>query len=161
EISVREGQAVKKGDSMFKIIPVLYQAKLDAEKAEARLAELEYRFTEKLAKEKKAVSENQVLLFEAKRDRAKAKADQAQAELDFTEVRAPFDGIVDRLHEQLGSLIKEGDILTTLSDNSVMWVYFNVPEARYLEYMAGLKEDKEDHKIELVLANGNKFPQTG
>ena len=101
------------------------------------------------------------LLFEAKLAKAKAKADLAQAELNFTNVTAPFDGIVDRLHEQLGSLIKEGDILTTLSDNSVMWVYFNVPEAQYLEYMASLKQDKEDQQIELVLANGNKFPQSG
>ena len=62
--------------------------------------------------------------------------------MDFTDVKAPFDGIIDRLHEQQGSLIKEGDILTTLSDNSVMWVYFNVPEKQYLEYMASLKEDK-------------------
>ena len=107
------------------------------------------------------VSQNEVALFEAKLAKAKAKAKLAEAELNFTTVRAPFDGIVDRLHEQQGSLIKEGDILTTLSDNSVMWVYFNVPEARYLEYMAGLGQDKEDRKIELVLANGSKFPQTG
>ena len=64
----------------------------------------------------------------------------AEAELNFATVRAPFDGIVDRLKEQQGSLIKEGDILTTLSDNSVMWVYFNVTEKRYLEYMADLNE---------------------
>ena len=63
--------------------------------------------------------------------------------MDFTDIKAPFDGIVDRLHEQEGSLIKERDILTTLSDNSVMWVYFNVPEARYLEYMASLKQENE------------------
>ena len=79
-------------------------------------------------------------LFEAKLAKAQAKANQAEAELNFTNVRAPFDGIVDRLHEQLGSLVKEGDILTTLSDNSVMWVYFNVPEAQYLEYMASSKQ---------------------
>ena len=107
------------------------------------------------------VSQNEVALLEAKLAKAKAKAELAEAELNFTNVRAPFDGIVDRLHEQQGSLIKEGDILTTLSDNSVMWVYFNVPEARYLEYMADLEQDKEDQQIELVLANGNKFPQTG
>ena len=130
EILVSEGQAVKKGDVMFKIKPILYKAKLDAELAEAQLAELEYNNTEKLFKEKAVVSQNEVLLFKAKLDRAKAKADLAQAELNFTNVTAPFDGIVDRLHEQLGSLIKEGDILTTLSDNSVMWVYFNVPEAQ-------------------------------
>ena len=75
-------------------------------------------------------------LFEAKLDKAKAKAELAEAELNFTDVTAPFDGIVDRQHQQLGSLIKEGEILTTLSDNSVMWVYFNVPEKHYLEYMA-------------------------
>ena len=98
-------------------------------------------------------------LFEAKLARAKAKAELAQAELDFTNVKAPFDGIVDRLHEQLGSLVKEGDILTTLSDNSVMWVYFNVPEKQYLEYMASSKQDKDDQKIELELANDDKFPQ--
>ena len=90
-----------------------------------------------------------------------AKADLAKAELNLTNIRAPFDGIIDRLHEQLGSLIKEGDILTTLSDNSLMWVYFNVPEAQYLEYMAGPAQHKEDQQIELVLANGDKFRQTG
>ena len=107
------------------------------------------------------VSQNEVALLEAKLAKAQAKAKLAEAELNFTNVKAPFDGIVDRLHEQQGSLIKEGDILTTLSDNSVMWVYFNVPEARYLEYMADLDQDKEDLQIELVLANGSKFPQPG
>jgi membrane fusion protein (multidrug efflux system) len=166
EIKVVEGQAVKgphdgkPGDVLFKILPVLYKTRADAELAEARLADLEYKFTEKLAKEKKAVSENEVLLYEAKRDRARAKADQAQAELSFTDVTAPFDGIVDRLHEQLGSLIKEGELLTTLSDNRLMWVYFNVPERAYLEYMASLKEVKEDQKIELELANHTKFPES-
>ncbi len=57
EIKVREGQAVKKGDLMFKIVPTLNQAKLDAELAEARHAELEYEYTEKLF-ENKTVSEN-------------------------------------------------------------------------------------------------------
>ena len=127
---VKEGQAVKKGDVMFKILPVLYKAKRDAEVAEARLAELEFNNTERLFKEKAVVSENEVKLFGAKLARAKAKADWRKAELNFADVTAPFDGIVDRLHEREGSLIKEGDILTTLSDNSVMWVYFNVPERR-------------------------------
>jgi membrane fusion protein (multidrug efflux system) len=160
EIRVNEGQAVKKGELMFKIVPTLYQARLDAELAEAKLAELELKNTEKLFKDK-VVSWNEVALFQAKLEKAKAKAKLAQAELYFTSVRAPFDGIIDRLHEQLGSLIKEGDNLTTLSDNSVMWVYFNVPEARYLDYMAGLHQANESRKIELVLANGSKFQHSG
>jgi membrane fusion protein (multidrug efflux system) len=159
-IMVKEGQAVKKGDPMFKIFPVLYQAKLKAENAEALLAQLEYKFTKSLF-EKRVVSENEVALLQAKQARAQAKADLAAAELKFTDVNAPFNGIIDRLHEREGSLIKEGDILTTLSDNSLMWVYFNVPEAQYLEYMAVLGKHEEDQQIELKLADGNKFTQKG
>jgi membrane fusion protein (multidrug efflux system) len=76
-------------------------------------------------------------------------------------IKAPFDGLVGRLPRQRGSFVLEGETLTTLSDNSVMWVYFNVPEARYLEYMAGVSQNKEDPKIELVLANGTKFQHVG
>jgi membrane fusion protein, multidrug efflux system len=160
EILVKEGQAVKKGDLMFKIVPTLYQARLDAASAEAQLAQLEFENTQALSL-KKVVSQREVALSQAKLAKAQAEAELAGAELNFTNVRAPFDGIVDRLHEQLGSLIEEGDDLTTLSDNSVMWVYFNVPEARYLEYMAGLDQHKQDERIVLVLANGSKFPQAG
>lgn len=160
EIRVNEGQAVKKGDLLFKIVPTLYQAKLDAELAEAKLAELELNNTQRLLKDK-VVSPNEVALYQAKLAKAQAKAKLAAAELNFTAVTAPFDGIVDRLHEQHGSLIKEGDILTTLSDNSVMWVYFNVPEARYLEYMSSQDKDHKEQRIELVLADGSKFPESG
>ena len=116
---------------------------------------------QEVGREKTVVSEKEVELLEAKLAKAQAKAELAEAELNFTDVKAPFDGIVDRLHEQQGSLVKEGDILTTLSDNSVMWVYFNVPEKRYLEYMANRKQHEKEDRIELMLANGDKFPQTG
>ncbi len=160
EILVGEGQAVKKGDLMFKIKPTLYQARLNAETAEAQFAQREFDNT-KLLFEQKVVYANELALFQAKLAKAQAKAELAQAELNFTNVTAPFDGIVDQLHEQLGSLIKERDMLTTLSNNSVMWVYFNVPEAKYLEYMASLKHENEDQRIELKLANGSKFPEIG
>jgi len=159
-IAVQEGQAVKKGDPLFKIRPVLYQARLEAEQAEADLAQLEYNNT-KMLSDSRVVSPNEVLLLKAKLAKAQAKASLAKAELNFTNVTASYDGIVDRLHEQLGSLIKEGDVLTTLSDNSVMWVYFNVPEAQYLDYMTGLKQRKQEPKIELMLAGGRKFEQVG
>ena len=159
EIKVQEGQAVKKGDLMFKIVPTLSKAKLDATSAEAKLAQLELEQTKKLAKDK-VVPQNELPVLQAKLLRAKAKADLAQRELDFTDIIAPFDGIVGSLHEQLGSLVKEGDMLTTLSDNRVMWVYFNLPERQYLEYMANRPQNEGD-TIELVLANQNKFEQPG
>ena len=160
KIFINEGQTVKEGEAMFQILAVLYKAKLDAENAKAKLAQLKYKYTEQLA-EKKVVSDNEVLLLAAELAEAQAKANLAKAELDFTDVKAPFGGIVDRLLQREGSLIKEGDILTTLSDNSVMWVYFNVPEKYYLRYMANRQQREKEDKIELILADGEKFPQPG
>jgi len=159
-IPIKEGQEVNEGELMFEIVPVLYKAKWDAEVAERNLAQLELNNTQRLAA-KNGVSQNEVKLFEAKLAKAQAKADLAEAEFNFTKVKAPFDGIVDRLKEQQGSLVKEGDILTTLSDNSVMWVYFNVTEKQYLNYMAEAGQKKQSTDIELKLANGSKFPHLG
>ncbi|HTU25668.1 MAG TPA: efflux RND transporter periplasmic adaptor subunit [Pirellulales bacterium] len=160
KIWIEEGQTVKKGQVMFDILPTLYKARFAAESAKATVARLKYQYTEQLAKDK-VVSKNEVSLQEAEKDEAQAKANLAEAELNFTDVKAPFDGIVDRLLQREGSLIKEGDILTTLADNSVMWVYFNVPEKYYLQYMAHKKQREAEDKIELVLANGDIFPQPG
>ncbi len=158
-IPIKEGQVVKEGELMFEIVPVLQKARLDAAMAVKDLSQLELNNTRRMA-EKQGVSQTEVKLFEAKLARAQANADLAEAELNFTKVKAPFDGIVDRLKD-VGSLVKEGETLATLSDNSQVRVYFNVPEARYLEHMADVGERKEDQKIELILANGKKFGQPG
>jgi membrane fusion protein (multidrug efflux system) len=157
-IKVKEGQAVKEGDVLFEIVPVLYKARWDAAVAERNLAKLELQNTERLAKQQ-GVSQQEVKLFEAKLARTQANADLAEAEFNFTKVKALFDGIIDRQKVQQGGLVKEGDILTTLSDNSVMWVYFNVPEAQYLEYMISTEQEKKDARVELELANHKKFPR--
>ncbi|MEZ6095592.1 MAG: efflux RND transporter periplasmic adaptor subunit [Pirellulaceae bacterium] len=102
-------------------------------------------------------------MAEAKLAKANANVERAQAELEFSKIKAPFDGIIDRLHEQKGSLLEEGAVLTTLSDNQVMWVYFNVTEAGYLEYQEELRksQDQAGLDIELELANHKLFPTKG
>lgn len=160
KISVNEGQAVQEGDLLFKILPTLYKARLDTDLAEAQQAEIELTNSQKLFAQR-IVSNQDVALAQAKFAKAQAKVQLARAELNFTDVKAPFSGIVDRQYMQLGSLVEEGDMLTTLSDNSLMWVYFNVPEARYLEYMENLNQPQDGLKIELRLANGNTFDQLG
>ncbi|MDB4990499.1 MAG: bepF 1, partial [Myxococcaceae bacterium] len=160
QVQIQEGQAVKQGAAMFKIVPVLYQAKLDSEAAEAEVAQIKYNNTKSLTA-KAVVSNQELALANAELARARAKVGLAQAELNFTELRAPFDGIVDRQYQQQGSLVSEGDVLSTLSDNQVMWVYFNVPEARYLEYKANLNKNQDALDIELKLANGDIFPYKG
>jgi len=165
EAPLKEGRAVKKGDVIFKIVPTLYKARLDAELAEAMLAELEW---------KGAIPPLHWLIYidpEAyrrrlaaawgRKEKAQDKLKRAEAELNLATVKAPFDGIVDRLHQQRDELVKNEQIIATVSDRSVMWVYFDVPEARYFEFMPRIDEDKEQQRIELVLANGGKFKQTG
>lgn len=160
EVPLKEGQSVKQGDVLFKVAPALYLAKLDAELAEAKLAELELSDAEKLLNGK-VISKVEIERSQAKRDGAQARAKLAQAELNFTVVRAPFDGLVDRIGKQPGSLITDRDVLTTLSDNREMWAYFNMPEVRYLEYRASRGDRKEGEPIELKLADGTMFPHPG
>ncbi|MFO0919988.1 MAG: efflux RND transporter periplasmic adaptor subunit [Planctomycetaceae bacterium] len=155
-IQVKEGQPVKEGELLFNVRPVLYKTKFEAEQAEADLAKLKLTYTEQLA-QKNVVSQNEVKLQEVEVAKAKAKAMRAKAELDFAYIKAPFDGIIDQLFCQQGSLVQEGEILTTLSDNSVMWVYYNVPEKQYLNHLARSEEERASLKVELELANHEKF----
>lgn len=162
EIPIKEGQAVKRGDLLFKLAPTLRTAKLDVELAEVKLAELELKDAEtRLQGEDESISKGELERLQARRERAQARAKLAEAELGSTMIRAPFDGLVDRMGKQPGSLISERDVLTTLSDNGVMWAYFNMPEARYLEYRASRDKRAEDEQVELRLSDGTMFPHAG
>ena len=152
EILVNEGQKVHKGMLMFRIMPVIYQAEYAKAAAEARIAEIEYLNTKKLA-DSNVVSQNELALSKANLDKAKAELALAQAHVDFTQIKASFDGIVNRLLVRKGSLLEEGDQLSTLSDNSEMWVYFNVPEAQYLNYK---EHERGDSTIRVYLRMANQ-----
>ncbi|MBS1488461.1 MAG: efflux RND transporter periplasmic adaptor subunit [Bacteroidetes bacterium] len=158
-IYVDEGKNVKQGQLMFQILPLLYRAELQKAEAETKFAEIEYLNTKQLA-DSNVVSPNELALAKAKLDKAKAQQSLAAVHLGFTEVKAPFDGIMDRFYVRLGSLVNEGDLLTTLSDNSEMWVYFNVPEAEYLNYKSNLKKDSL-MRVQLQMANNVIFDHPG
>lgn len=158
-IYVDEGQFVKKGQLMFQIMPLIYQAEIGKAEAEASFAEIEYQNTKSLA-DSNIVSKKELAMAKAKYDKAKAELNLAQAHLGFTEIRAPFDGIMGRFYVRLGSMIEEGELLTTLSDNSKMWVYFNVPEAEYLDYATKAKSDSL-LKVKLQMANNQEFDKSG
>ncbi|ALW86452.1 hemolysin D [Hymenobacter sedentarius] len=160
KIFVDEGQHVKQGQLMFQIKPTVYQAELKKSQAEANYVGLEYDNTKKLA-DKNIVSKSELALAQAKYDKANADVSLAQTHLQFTTVKAPFSGIMDHFQGRLGSLVDEGDLLTTLSDNSKMWVYYNVPEAEYLAYKAHAKASDSAQKVKLLMANNEVFNQPG
>ncbi len=157
EILVDEGQRVEEGTKMFQIMPLVYRADLRHAEAETDMASIEYKNTKMLA-DKDIVSSAELALRAAKLNRAKADLSLAQAHMRLTEIRAPFTGLMDRFVVRLGSLVDEGDLLTTLSDNRTLWIYFNVPEAEYLDYKAD-PERKLD--VTFKMANGKNFDQQG
>jgi membrane fusion protein (multidrug efflux system) len=159
DIFVDEGQLIKKGQPMFKIMPNIYQAELLKAKAEAQNMNIEYLNTQGLADEN-IVSANELALAKAKLDKAKAEVRMAETRLGFTDIKAPFEGIMDHLVVRVGSLLDEGALLTNLSDVSQLWVYFNVPEAQYLGFKAH-KKDKIGETVQLKMADGEIFNQKG
>jgi membrane fusion protein, multidrug efflux system len=158
-VNVQEGQRLNEGDLMFKILPQVRNGALKRTEAEARVAKADYENTERLLKTH-AASDQDLATARAKWDQKLAALKLAQTHPGFTIINAPFNGLMNRLRLRNGSLVNEGDVLTTLSDNSEMWVDFNVPEAHYLEYSASMPAE-EMKQVKLMMANGRMFDQPG
>ncbi len=158
-VYVDEGQFVRAGQLLFKIMPKIYEADLLKAQAEAKATEIELQNTKLLA-DKNVVSQNELAMAHAKVDQAKAEVALAKIHLSFTEIKAPFDGTIDRIPKKLGSLIDEGELLTSLSDNNQMFAYFNVSEPEYLDYKADARASSNT-KVNLLLANNQPLPYSG
>jgi membrane fusion protein (multidrug efflux system) len=157
-IFVDEGQLVKKGQKMFQIMPLLYQAELQKAQAEADFTQIEYGNTKLLA-DGEVVSPNELALAKAKVDKAAAELSLARVHRGLTEIKAPFEGIMGRFQVREGSLVDDGELLTTMSDNRTVWVYFNVTEVEYLEYKSRAESDPTT--VQLVMANGQAYGESG
>ncbi|WP_316791868.1 efflux RND transporter periplasmic adaptor subunit [Pedobacter frigoris] len=158
-IYVDEGQTVKAGQLLFRIVPKMYEAEMQKSAAEVRASEIELQNTRLLA-DKNVVSKNELAMANAKLDQAKAELSLAKFHLSATEIRAPFDGTIDRIPKKLGSLIDEGELLTSLSDNGQMFAYFNVSEPEYLDYKTNVS-GRGSNKVNLLLANNQLFQSKG
>ncbi len=158
-IYVDEGQFVKAGQLLFRIMPKIYEAEFLKAKAEAKAAEIELQNTKTLA-DKNVVSKNELALAQAKLEQVNAEVALAKLHLSFTEIKAPFDGTIDRIPKKLGSLIDEGELLTSLSDNSKMFAYFNVSEPEYLDYETN-KANRGARTVSLLLANNQPLKYQG
>lgn len=172
-ILVDEGKQVKRGQIMFTINSQEYVADLARAKAVLSQASAELKAEEltlvntRLLVEKNVISKNQLAISLAKVDGLKAKCEEALAHVRAAElkvensnIRAPFEGIVDRLPFKRGTLVDEGTLLTTLSDNQNVFAYFNVSEQ---EYLAFSEQDgvNKSASVDLVLANGEKYSEKG
>jgi membrane fusion protein, multidrug efflux system len=177
KIYVDEGQEVRKGQTLFKINDEEYQAELAKAKAnlqsaiaEAKAAQLEVSRI-KLLVDKKIISkiewevaEAQLLAAQARIEEARSAQTNASIHLARTRIRAPFNGVINRIPYKAGSLIDEGTHLTSVSDTRKVYVYFNVSENEYLEFIKARQQkasDRQSDVVELQLADGSAFPEKG
>lgn len=173
KIYIREGQSVHANQLLFKINDSELQIDLSRANAVYHSALAEQKVTEvelervKTLVDKKVVPLSELDLVKARYNAAKAKSEQALADknavskrISYTEIRAPFAGIVDRFLFREGSLVNENSLLTTVSDNSHMYAYFNVSEKIYFDMMVNGGED-EVEKVTLLLPNGTPYEHQG
>lgn len=176
KILVDEGQEVKKGQLLFTIAnaenqTACAQAKafLSNAEAEAKAAELDLSRIKTLV-DKRVISQTEYELAKARLKAAEAKVEEAGSlnekahiRLGYANIRAPFNGIIDRIPQKLGSLVDEGTLLTNISDISSVYAYFTVSENEYLRYqrLKGTSEASAYDHIRLILADDSAFPHTG
>ncbi len=172
-IHVDEGQAVKEGQLLFTINSQQYrqellkaQAALASALAEAKAAEVELNNTKTLF-EKNIVSQSELDLARAKLEAYNANAEEAKAheagaslQLSFAQIKAPFGGLINRIPNKAGSLLEEGALLTTISNNKEVFAYFNLSEKDYLDYIT-TSTDVKPTEATLQLANNTLYPHSG
>jgi membrane fusion protein (multidrug efflux system) len=99
-----------------------------------------------------------VNINKAKVNEARVAKEQALLHVEFTKIKAPFDGIINRIPNKKGSLIDEGALLTSISNNESVYAYFSVSEIDYLDYV---QSKSKNNTVTLSLANNSIYPYKG
>lgn len=192
----REGSYVHKGDVLFEIDPRPFQAVLDQAKgqlaqangqlaqgqAQAALAEINVNRDKPLAQahaiaqsqldnDVQSLAQAQALVSTNKASIASAQAaiEQAELNLGFTKVRSLVNGIAGIAQTQIGNLVSQSTVLTTVSQVNPIKVYFPISEQEYLhiadKVKAGAVGDflgsRNTVPLQLTLSNNTVYPQSG
>ena len=180
DILIEEGESVRKGQVLFIIDQTPYKAAYEiavanVKSAEASLstAKLIYESNKKLY-EQDVVSEfdlmtaqNDLTDAEARLTLCKAEEVNASNNLSYTEVRSPVNGVASMIPYRVGALVNSSiaQPLVTVSDDSKVYAYFSMAENQMLDMVqqyGSLKAAmKQMPEVELMMSNGDLYPQTG
>jgi membrane fusion protein (multidrug efflux system) len=172
KIYVDEGQAVKEGQLLFALSFTVFEKELQKANAayksavaDLKVAEVELANVTVLV-EKNIVSQSELHVIQAKVDALKADVEEAVANqeqvalnISFSQIKAPHGGFINRIPKKVGSLIAEGDMLTSLSDNREVFAYFHISEIDYLNYLAA--GEQETKVVSFELANHALYGHEG
>lgn len=180
KLCVTEGQKVTKGQTLFIIDQVPYQAALNTAEAAQKAANAALATAQLTYDSKKRLFDQQIIsdveLQTANNNLLTAKAQVAQAEaqvvnarnsLSYTVVKSPANGVVGTLPYRQGALVSSAmpQPLTTVSDNNEMYVYFSVSEAQFLQMVRSNNNVEEAiasiPELTLQLVDGSEYEHKG
>ena len=180
KLCVTEGQTVRRGQLLFVIDQIPYRAALktavanvEAARAAMATAELTYNSNKELYAQKVVsefslkTDENTYLTAKAQLTQAEAQEVNARNNLSYTEVKSPSDGVVGALPYRVGALVGANlpYPLTTVSDNSDMYVYFSMTENQLLaltrQYGSMDEALKNMPEVELILNDNSVYNKKG
>lgn len=173
-INVKEGQAVSAGQVLFEIDNATYQAQVrqaqasvNTAQAACNTAKLSYENSQKLF-ENKVIGDFELKSATNQYEQAKAGLAQAQAalasakeQLSFCFVKSPASGVVGTLPFKVGALVGAQNVLTTVSNNSSMEVYFSMTEKDALEMSKSGDGLSQLPAVQLQLADGTIYGHEG
>lgn len=179
-VLVKEGAAVKKGQTLFIIDQVPYKAALRTAKANVEVAEASVATAKMTVDSKEELfKENVVSQFDLQTARnslrsANATLAQAQAELlnarnnlSYTVIKSPVDGIAGMSSYRVGDLVSSSmsSPMISVSDNSEMYAYFSMTEKQILALSRqnGSLTDalKAMPEVKLLLSDGSEYQEKG
>jgi membrane fusion protein (multidrug efflux system) len=174
-----EGSYVRKGQVLFEIdlrpfAAALHQAKGQLAQAEAALGKAQQDVQrDKPLAEARAIAQSQLdndiqaeLGARAEVETAEASVEQAQLNVGFTKVFSLIDGIAGIAQTQIGNLVSNTTVLTSVSQVNPIKAYFFISEQQYmLTQSAGKNGTEKDAwkgvKLKLTLSDGKIFPHEG
>jgi membrane fusion protein (multidrug efflux system) len=173
-INVKEGQTVSAGQVLFEIDNATYQAQVrqaqasvNTAQAACNTAKLSYENSQKLF-ENKVIGDFELQSATNQYEQAKAGLAQAQAalasakeQLSFCFVKSPASGVVGTLPFKVGALVGAQNVLTTVSNNSSMEVYFSMTEKDALEMSKSGDGLSQLPAVQLQLADGTIYGHEG
>ena len=181
KVHVDEGQVVKKGQLLFTIDQVQYEAAVRSAEAAVASAEAAVATAKMTTDSKKILHDKQIISdyeyqtsvlslreAEAALNQARASLVNAQRNLDYTEVVAPSDGVVGTIPNREGSLASPSSVqpLTTVSDISEVYAYFSFNEKDVIKmtqsgYRTLNEAIKEMPEVYLQLSDGSRYALPG
>jgi membrane fusion protein, multidrug efflux system len=182
QIFVNEGDHVRKGQLLFRILNPMYEQQVNTARASISRAQAEVNTSlmevEKVRPlvEKEIVSEYRLKSAELRLESSQAALAQARAELAnseanlaYTNIQSPENGIIGTIPYKTGALVNSNmqQPLTTLSDISNVFAYFSWNEKQLLDFLSHSPGITLQQKIKnmppatLILANSAEYPEKG